>query len=88
MTKNQVIAFVVSICICLLFLLFGLPDVTRMFAWAGSTVIDTLAFFSFQNRFASISKGVLDSRDVIFFVSLIAFWLFANTLVIERKKAN
>jgi ABC-2 type transport system permease protein len=51
-------------------------------------VVDAIASLSFLTHFSSISKGVIDLRDIIYFISLIAFWLYANTVVIELKKAS
>ena len=49
---------------------------------------DAVAGFSFLTHFQSISKGVLDLRDMIFFLMVIGFWLFANAVVIDLKKAD
>jgi ABC-2 type transport system permease protein len=88
-TKNQVIAFVVSVVICFLFLLSGFPLVLDFFrGWAPQAVVNAIASFSFLTHFESIKKGVIDIRDLIYFVALISFWLYANVVVIEAKKAN
>jgi ABC-2 type transport system permease protein len=89
LTKNQVIAFVVSVVICFLFIVSGFPIVLDFFkAWAPQAIVDVISSFSFLTHFQSIQKGVIDIRDLIFFASLIVFWLFANTLTIEAKKAH
>jgi len=89
LTRNQVIAFVLSVVVCLLFILSGLPMVLDLFSvWAPQALIDTISSFSFLTRFQAISRGVIDIRDVIFFVSLIGFFLFANSILIELKKAD
>jgi ABC-2 type transport system permease protein len=86
-TNNQVIAFVVSLVACLAFILAGLPAVLDFFTgWAPQAVIDTVSSFSFMTHFNSISKGVIDLRDVIFFGSLIGCFLLANTLILDAKK--
>jgi ABC-2 type transport system permease protein len=88
-TKNQVIAFVVSVVLCFLFLLSGFPTVQDFFsAWAPEVVTDAIASFSFFTHFDAISKGVIDARDLVFFGSLIAFFLFANALILDAKKAD
>jgi len=87
MTSNQVIAFVVSLVACLAFILAGLPAVLDFFTgWAPQAVIDTISSFSFMTHFNSISKGVIDLRDLIFFGSLIGCFLLANTLILDAKK--
>lgn len=89
LTKNQVIAFVISVVICFLFLLSGFPLVLDFFrGWAPQAVVNAIASFSFLTHFESIKKGVIDIRDLIYFLALIAFWLYANVVVIETKKAN
>jgi len=89
LTRNQVIAFVVSAVICLLFVLSGFPLVLDFFSvWAPEFIVSAISSFSFLTHFDAISKGVIDLRDIIYFLSLIAFWLFSNVVVIEYKKAD
>ena len=89
LTKSQVIAFVISVVICFMFLLSGFPMVLDLFEdWAPQAVIDAIASFSFLTHFTSIKKGVIDIRDVIYFAALITFWLYVNVVIIENKKAN
>jgi ABC-2 type transport system permease protein len=51
-------------------------------------LVDTVRYFSFQTHFGSISRGLIDLRDLIFFGSLIGVFLFMNAIVIELKKAD
>ena len=89
LTRSQVIAFVISIVICFLFLLSGFPLVLDFFrGWAPQAVVSAVASFSFLTHFESIKKGVIDARDLIYFVTLICFWLYANVVVIESRKAS
>ena len=89
LTKNQVIAFVVSFVICFAFNLSGFPMVIDVFsAWAPQAIVDVISSFSFLTHFDSILKGVIDLRDLVFFASLIAFWLYATVLAIEVNKSN
>ncbi len=89
LTKNQVIAFVISVVICFAFILSGFPMVLDFFsAWAPQAIVNVISSFSFMTHFESIKKGVIDLRDLIYFGSLIAFWLYANILAIEQKKAD
>lgn len=88
-TRNQVIAFVVSVVVCLLFVLSGFPLVINFFsAWAPEFLVQLISSFSFLSHFNAISKGVIDLRDVIYFVSIIVFFLFVNAILIESKKAD
>jgi len=88
-TKNQVIAFVVSVVLCFMFLLSGFETVMGFFrGWAPRAVVEAIASFSFLTHFEAISKGVIDARDLVFFGTLVAFFLFANALILELKKAD
>ena len=89
LTKNQVIAFVISVVICFLFILSGFPMVLDLFRnWAPQAITDAIASFSFLTHFSSIKKGVIDIRDIIYFAALISFWLYANVVVIDARKAS
>ena len=88
MTKNQVIAFIIAATVCFLFTMSGLELVLNFFhAWAPPLIVDTVASLSFLVRFDAVMRGVIDFRDIAFFVSLIAFWLFVNVIVVEVKKS-
>ncbi len=88
LTKNQVIAFIVAATVCFLFTMSGLELVLSFFRlWAPDVVVRTIASMSFLTHFAAVMKGVIDLRDIIFFASLIVFWLFANIIVIDLRKA-
>ena len=89
LTKSQVIAFVISVVICFMFLLSGFPLVLDFFrGWAPQSVVNAIASFSFLTHFESIKKGVIDIRDLIYYLALISFWLYVNVVVIEAKKAS
>jgi len=88
-TKNQVIAFIISVVICFAFLLSGFSIVLDFFrGWAPQYVVDAISSLSFLTHYTSISKGVIDLRDIIYFATLIGCWLYANAVVIEMKKAS
>lgn len=88
-TRNQVVAFILTVVVCFGFLLSGLPMVMNLFAgWAPQALLDLIADFSFISRFGSISKGVLDLRDIVYFALVIVFWLIANAVVLEMRKAD
>ena len=89
LTKNQVIAFVISVVVGLGFVLSGFPLVLDFFTgWAPQFFLELISSFSFLTHFHAISKGVIDLRDLVYFLSLIGFWLFATTLILEWKKAE
>ena len=88
-TRSQVIAFILAVAACFVFLLSGLPMVMNVFSgWAPPVLIEAISSFSFLSRFEGIGKGVIEARDLIYFASLIVFWLFANAICIDMKKAD
>ena len=87
--RNQVVAFIITIVICFVFLLSGFPLVLDFFSgWAPQSVVDAIASLSFLTHFNSLSKGVLDLRDIVYFLLVIGAWLYANTIVLDMKKAD
>jgi len=89
LTRNQVVAFILSVVVCFGFLISGLPMVMDLFSsWAPQSLLDAVAEFSFLAHFATISRGVIDLRDLIYFALVIVIWLMANTIVLELKKAD
>jgi ABC-2 type transport system permease protein len=88
MTRNQVISFVLSVVICLFLLLAGWPPVTEsLVRWAPSWMVNGVAAFSFMPHFASMQRGVVDLRDLVYFASVMVFMLFASSMVLENRKA-
>jgi len=88
LTKNQVIAFVIAATVCFLFTVSGLELVLNFFrAWAPDVIVHAVASLSFLTHFDAVTKGVIDIKDVVFFASLIVFWLTANVIVIDLKRA-
>jgi ABC-2 type transport system permease protein len=88
MTRNSVIAFILTVAICFVFVASGSEIVLNAFNWAPQVLVDAVAALSFLTHFDAISKGVLDVRDILFFLVFMASWLFASAIVIEIKKAN
>jgi len=89
LAKNQVIAFILTVRLCFLFVVSGFSLVLDVFnGWAPQWLLDVVASFSFLTRFQAISKGVIDVRDLLYFLSFIAAWLMATAVVIDLKKAD
>jgi ABC-2 type transport system permease protein len=88
MTRNSVIAFILTVALCFVFVASGSEIVLNAFNWAPQVLVDAVAGLSFLTHFDAISKGVLDVRDILFFLVFMASWLFASAIVIEIKKAN
>lgn len=89
LTKNQVIAFVLSAVVCLLFTVSGTSLVLNFFTgWAPPGVVEAISSLSFTANFEAISKGVLDAVGIVFFASVMALFLFANVLLVNLYKAR
>lgn len=89
LTKNQIIAFIVAVVVCFLFLTAGLEIVLAFFRnWAPSFLVDAVAAMSFLTHFNSIIKGVIDAKDAVFFASVIGVALFINVAIVEVKKGT
>lgn len=88
-TNNQIIAFVIATSVCFLFTMSGLDLVLNFFKlWAPEFLVDTISSMSFLTHFDSITKGVIEIRDFLFYLSVIIFWIFLNIMIIEYKKFN
>ena len=89
LTNNQVIAFVLSVVVCFMFTISGHELVLGFFqAWAPLAIVNAVSSFSFLTHYAAIMNGVIDFRDLVFFGSLIALFLFINVIVIDQKRAG
>ena len=87
-TRNQVVAFILTVVVCFVLMMAGYPIVLDAFSsFASQGVVDSIASLSFLTHFASISKGVFDLRDLVYFVLMIGVWLYATAVVIDMKKA-
>jgi len=89
MTRNQVVAFILSVVICLFLLLAGFNPVTDLLTrWASPALVDTVAAFSVVTHFDGFQRGVIDTRDLAFFLSVIGFALFATGVILRGHRAG
>ena len=89
MTRNQVVALILSVVICLFLILAGFNPVTDLLArWGSPAFVDTIAAFSVVTHFDGFQRGVIDARDLLFFVSVIGFALFATGVVIRGHRSG
>jgi ABC-2 type transport system permease protein len=89
LTRSQVVAFILGVVACFVFLLAGFPLVLDVFrGWAPQALTDAIASLSFLTHFQSIEKGVIDVRDLFYFAMLIGFFLFATAVTLELRKAD
>ena len=88
-TRNQVVAFILSVVVCLFLVLAGFNPVTDLMTrWASPAVIDTVAAFSVVTHFDGFQRGVIDLRDLLFFLSVIGFALFATGVILRGHRAG
>ena len=88
-TRNQVIAFVISVAICFLMNLAGLPAVVEVVAGVlPEALVEGVASLSFLTHFDAVTKGVIDARDLLFYFSVIGCYLVANAIVLAYTKAD
>ncbi len=89
LSRNQVISFILSVIICFFLVLLGWGVFTNILSQAFPVwLVDVLSSFSFSTHFKSISRGIIDSRDLIFFLSIICGGLLINAVILDAKKAN
>jgi ABC-2 type transport system permease protein len=89
MTRNQVVSFILAVVISLFLILAGFPPVTSLLtSWAPTWLVEGVAAFSVMTHFESIQKGVVDSRDMLYFFSVIAFSLFTTSVIIRAHRAG
>jgi len=87
-TKSQVIAFVLAVAVSFLFTVSGLPMVLDLFTgWAPEALVDAVSSFSFLANFTDITRGVIDIGNIVYFATLIAFWLFVNAVILDYEKS-
>lgn len=89
LSKNQVISFVVTVVVCLLFILAGFPVVINFFReWAPDALINTISQLSLLTNFIAVTKGVIDARNLVYYLSLIVCFLIASAITVDMKKAD
>jgi ABC-2 type transport system permease protein len=89
LTRNQVVAFILAIVVCFLFVVSGSSIVLDAFqGWANNLTIDTVASFSFLSHFEAMAKGVLAFNDIGYFILIMVLWLYVSLVIIEQKKAD
>ena len=87
--RNQVISFILAVVICLFLVLVGYPPVTNLLVeWANPWLVQAVSAFSVMTHFDSIRKGVLDTRDILYFLSVIGFSLFTTSVILRSHRAG
>lgn len=88
-TRSQIVAFILTVAVCFLLLMAGYPLVQGpLHALGWPALADAFAELSLYAHFNAISRGVLDLRDIAYFVLTIAFWLIACVIVLDTKRGT
>ena len=88
LTKNQVIAFVIAVAVCFLFAAAGSPVVTDFLSQRMPILAELARSISVTERYNGFIRGVVALRDIVFFATFIAFWLFVNSVVLDHRKTD
>ena len=90
MTRNQVVSFILSVVICLFLILAGWPPVTQMVTAITEQqwILETVAALSLMTHFESFRRGVIDTRDLVFYAGVIVFCLFTTAVIIRNHRAG
>jgi len=87
-TRNQVVSFITSVVACLFLVLAGWPPVTNMVVnWAPNWLVEAVAGFSVMPHYDGLQRGVIDTRDLIYFASIIFFALFGTGVILRSRRA-
>jgi ABC-2 type transport system permease protein len=91
MTRNQVISFIVAVVLCLLLILAGYPPISKLLltvSWMKSWMVELISALSVMTHYEGFQKGILDSRDIVFFLSIIVFSLFTTSVILRSHRAG
>jgi ABC-2 type transport system permease protein len=88
LSKNQVISFVLSVVACAILVFAGMPTTLNYLStFLPAGLVSSVEGMSLQSHFESLQKGVLDFRDVSYFILLIMGWIAACAIVLDERKA-
>jgi len=80
LTKNQIVAFIIGVAVCL-----TLSLIDKFLFFLPSPILNFLEFLGSDYHFRNISRGILDSRDIIYFLSIMAISLIASSKLLEER---
>jgi ABC-2 type transport system permease protein len=88
LTRSQVVSFILAVVACLFLILAGFAPVTETLSgWAPLWLVDLVASTSVLSHFASISRGVLDLRDLLYYLSVMVFMIFVNGVILQNRES-
>jgi ABC-2 type transport system permease protein len=80
LTRNQIVAFIVGLVIC-----FSMALIDKMLFFFPRAALSVLAYLGADYHFQNIAKGILDTRDILYFASVCFLGLYATRLVLAEK---
>lgn len=80
LTRNQIIAFITGCALC-----FTLTILDRLLFFMPEKIISAIEYISANSHFINISKGIIDSRDIVYFISIILVFIFSTYIVMHEK---
>jgi ABC-2 type transport system permease protein len=83
LTENQIVAFILGVVLTFVLFIIGHPFMTMVLP---SAVVPLFTYIGLNSHFESIGRGVIDSRDIIYYLSVIGFFLFLNVCSISSRK--
>ena len=88
-SKSQVISFILSVVACAMLVFAGMPTTLNYLStFLPAGLVAAVESVSFQTHFESIQKGVLEFKDLSYFVLLIVGWITATGIILEERKAS
>jgi ABC-2 type transport system permease protein len=87
-TKNQVIAFVLAVAACFVLAVASYPLVTDFLGTHLPALTDIARRIGVLERFQDFTRGIISLRDLIYFASVIGFFLFLNTVILDQRRAD
>ncbi len=86
LTKNQIVAFIVAVFLCFLFY-YAFESLSGLRTFSGKTdyLIQNLGI---EEHYRSMSRGVIDSRDLLYFFSVIALFLLLTHTILKHRKST
>jgi ABC-2 type transport system permease protein len=82
-TSNQIVAFIIGVAVIFVAIMIGESLVTM---FVPGFMVTPLEYLGLQRHFVSIARGVIDTRDIIYYVSVIFLFLFLTVRAVESRK--
>ncbi len=88
LTRSQVVSFILAVVVCLFLILAGFAPVTSVLSgWAPIWLVNLISSTSVQSHFSSMARGVLDLRDILYYLSVIVLMIFINGVVLQNRES-